>query len=413
MNPLYNTGIHLYRMAARMVSGHNPKAKLLVEGQHNVGACLKGRIEPGDRPVWVHAASLGEFEQARPLIEKLRRLQPSRKILLTFFSPSGYEVRKNYNQVDAVCYLPFDTPYNAEQFVQWVNPSMAIFVKYEFWGNYLQQLHKRHIPTYLISAIFRPSQSFFQWWGVMFRNMLRCYDHLFVQDERSRELLASIGVTNVTVAGDTRFDRVTDILKTSAHTPVLEDFRSPGHTVLVVGSSWEADEQRYLPWLNSRPDVKAIIAPHEFNEERLQKLAASINGKTVRLSELEADPASHADARCVIVDCFGRLSALYRYGDIAYVGGGFGAGIHNINEAAVYGMPVVFGPNHHKFKEASDLIECGGGFGVANEADIASTLTLLTDNRVARRKAGEAAGHYISTHLGATQKIIESLGLDK
>lgn len=409
MNPIYNTGIRLYSAAARLVSANNPKAARMVAGQHSVDSCLAGRIGPDDRPVWVHAASLGEFEQGRPLIEKLRARFPKRKILLTFFSPSGYEVRKAYDKVDAVCYLPFDTPANARRFVEMVNPSIAIFVKYEFWGNYLQTLYAKHIPTYLISAIFRPNQIFFRWYGGMFRNMLRCYDHLFVQDERSRRLLASIGVTNVTVAGDTRFDRVTDILKNSSPTPVLEDFRTPGSTVLVVGSSWEADEDRYMPWLNSRKDVKAVIAPHEFDEARLRRIASRIEGKTVRLSELEANPEAYVDARCVIVDCFGRLSALYRYGDIAYVGGGFGTGIHNINEAAVYGMPVVFGPKHDKFKEASDLIECGGGFSANDAESLSDTLTRLVDDRVARRAAGESAGHYIATHLGATDKILKHI----
>lgn len=409
MNPLYNAGIRLYRAATGMAAARNRKASLMIEGQRRTPATLKAHINPDDRPVWVHAASLGEFEQGRPLIEKIRSRWPERKILLTFFSPSGYEVRKNFDKADCVCYLPFDTPDGARRFIEAVNPSVAIFVKYEFWGNYLEQLSSRNIPTYLISAIFRPGQIFFRPWGGIFRRMLHCFNHLYVQDRRSKELLASIGVTDVTVAGDTRFDRVTDILHNARPTPVLEAWREAGGKVMIAGSSWEADEDRYIPYLNSHPALRAVIAPHEFDESRLRRIASRIDGKTVRLSELEADPKCGDGARCVLIDCFGRLSALYRYGDIAYVGGGFGTGIHNINEAAVYGMPVVFGPNNRKFKEAADLIAAGGAFEVNDGTSLAAILDRLTDNDKFRSTAAQHAGEYIAANIGATDIILSDI----
>lgn len=409
MNPLYNTGIAIYRAAVRVAAARNPKAAGMTAGQRETFARLEARFVPGDRPLWVHAASLGEFEQGRPLIEAVRRRWPGRKILLTFFSPSGYEVRKDYDGADAVCYLPFDTPANARRLISAVNPCAAVFVKYEFWGNYLECLHDAGIPTFLISAIFRPGQIFFRPWGGMFRKMLRCFTHIYVQDKRSRDLLASVGVTDVTVAGDTRFDRVTDVLRTARPTPVLETWRAAGGPVLIAGSSWEADEDRYLPWLNSRTDVRAVIAPHEFDETRLQRIASRVEGKCVRLSEMERDPDAAADARCVIVDSFGHLSALYRYGDIAYIGGGFGSGIHNINEAAVYGMPVVFGPNNRKFKEAADLKSAGGAFEVTDARTLADTLTRLTDDAALRSDAGRRAGDYIASNIGATDRITNDL----
>lgn len=410
MNSLYNFGIHLFQLGVKLAATYRPKVNKMAEGHKHTLQTLREAFPQGtERPVWFHAASLGEFEQARPLIERLRRERPDVKILLTFFSPSGYEVRKNYKEVDCVCYLPIDTPANARRFIDAANPSMAIFVKYEFWGNYLQQLHRRGIPAYIISAIFRRRQSFFKWWGGMFRSMLRCYDHLYVQDNNSRALLADIGVENVTVAGDTRFDRVTDILRTATPLPCIEPFAARPGLTLIAGSSWGPDEEVYLPWANSRPDVRLIVASHEIDEARLQHIERAVKGRTVRYSELERDPQAGIDAKCILVDCFGKLSSLYRYGSIAYIGGGFGVGIHNINEAAVYGIPVVFGPNHSKFKEAHDLIECGGGFSVSSRTEAETILTRLADNKSLLESSGNKAGTYIKEHLGATDRIYRDL----
>ncbi|MCM1021702.1 MAG: 3-deoxy-D-manno-octulosonic acid transferase [Muribaculum sp.] len=415
MNPLYNTGIHLYRLGAKLVSSRNKKADRMLKGQSETFERLERNLQPGKKYVWLHAASLGEFEQGRPLLEMIRRQRPELGIVLTFFSPSGYEVRKNYPIADIICYLPFDTPANARRWVETLRPAMAIFVKYEFWGNYLEQLHHNNIPTYLISAIFRDSQSFFQWWGGTFRHMLRCYQRLFVQDNDSARRLASIGVTNVDVTGDTRFDRVTDIMRSTHTIAAMEALKASGKTIIIFGSSWEADEEIYSQWLSEHSNICAVIAPHEFDAQRLEKLSRMLpadNGQTVMLSDLlKADNPDRAvkDVRCVIVDSFGQLSSLYRYGNIAYIGGGFGHGIHNINEAAVYGIPVVFGPNHKKFKEASDLIHCGGGFSISNKQELESIFNTLTSDPACLDEAGKAAGAYIARSIGATPAIFKAI----
>lgn len=410
MNFLYNTGINLYALGVRLAAGSNPKAAKMLRGHRGVFPTIADKITPSDRPVWIHASSLGEFEQGRPLIERVKREFPERKILLTFFSPSGYEVRKNFPGADCVVYLPFDTKANARRFVDMVNPSMAIFVKYEFWGNYLDELHRRGVPTYLISGIFRPGQVFFKPWGGVFRKMLRDFTHLFVQDDRSKQLLAAIGVTDVTVAGDTRFDRVTDVLRTAADLPEVEAFAGRDERfTLIVGSSWPADEDVYIPWVNSRDDVKVIIAPHEFDRDRLAQLERRIKGKVVRFSAIERDAAAAEGAKVLIVDCFGKLSSIYRYGSVAYVGGGFGTGIHNINEAAVYGIPVLFGPNHAKFKEAADMIACGGGFEVASSGQCGALLDGFAADAARLSAAGAAAGSYIRQNLGATDRIFKHI----
>lgn len=354
------------------------------------------------------------------MIERLRREHPEKPILLTFFSPSGYEVRKNYPFVDAVVYLPFDTPNNVKKFLDVARPSMAIFIKYEFWGNYLQELHHREIPTYIISSIFRPGQRFFRAVGGMFRKMLHCFTHIYVQDERSRRLLKVIGVENVTVAGDTRFDRVTDIMRSAVDIPGFPGFGEKFSLRFIAGSSWQADEDVYAPWLNSHEDVAFIIAPHEFNETRLEQLRNRFNCTTMLLSEWTCEikkaalpagelPEILKNVRGLIIDSFGKLSSLYRYADIAYIGGGFGAGIHNLNEAAVYGIPVIFGPNHAKFKEAADLIACGGGFDISSSEEFNNIINNITNSTTARATAGKAAGKYIQEHLGATDTIYHDL----
>jgi len=412
MNPLYNLGIHLYRGAASVAALRSPKVREMLRGQDAALALLamsRHSVAPDGYDLWIHAASLGEFEQGRPFIERYRRRFPDRKILLTFFSPSGYRVRRNYDKVDTVVYLPFDTPSRVTAFLHLAAPRMAVFVKYEFWGNYLQQLNTRGIPTYIISAIFRPSQRFFRPGGAVFRRMLRCFTKLYVQDERSRSLLAGIGISNVAVAGDTRFDRVTDILASAREVPVIQHFAQGSPFTLVVGSSWQPDEQIYIPWLKANPEVHAIIAPHEFDERRLRTLEQQLGPGARRLSSITGTDALTGDERYIIVDCFGLLSSIYRYGSAAYIGGGFGTGIHNINEAAVYGIPVMFGPRHNKFKEASDLIACGGGFSISGSDEAHALLDKLSHDRDFRTGAGNAAGDYISSHIGATDAIFSDI----
>lgn len=421
MNLLYNTAISLYGAAAQVVSLRSRKVRKMLRGQHCTPKLLRRKLADKPGAVWFHASSLGEFEQGRPMIERLKREHPEVPVLLSFFSPSGYEVRKNYHFADAVVYLPFDTPKRVRKFLDIARPSMAIFIKYEFWGNYLEELHRRGIPTYLISSIFRPGQRFFRNIGGMFRKMLHCFDRLYVQDERSRRLLRVIGVENVTVAGDTRFDRVTDVMRSTVDIPGFPGFAQGAQLKFIAGSSWEADEDIYVPWLNNHPEIPFIIAPHEFNETRLEALRNRFTcGKVVLLSEWigivkkyrkEGAPLPGwlSEVRGIIVDSFGKLSTLYRFADIAYIGGGFGAGIHNLNEAAVYGMPVIFGPNHAKFKEASDLIACGGGFSVADSVGFDRAMDSLLSDPAALKRAGAAAGKYIRDNLGATDRIYSEI----
>lgn len=421
MNLLYNTAISLYGAAAQVVSLRSRKVRKMLRGQHRTADLLRRKL--GDKPgaVWFHASSLGEFEQGRPMIERLKREHPEVPVLLSFFSPSGYEVRKNYHFADAVVYLPFDTPHRVRKFLDIARPSIAIFIKYEFWGNYLEELHRRGIPTYLISSIFRPGQRFFRNIGGMFRRMLHCFDRLYVQDERSCRLLRVIGVENVTVAGDTRFDRVTDVMRSSVDIPGFPGFAPDARTHFIAGSSWEADEDIYVPWLNAHPEVAFIIAPHEFNETRLEALRNRFTGGKVMLlsewigfikksrKENGQLPQWLPEVRGIIVDSFGKLSTLYRFADLAYIGGGFGAGIHNLNEAAVYGIPVIFGPNHAKFKEAGDLISCGGGFSVVGQVEFETTVESLLSSKESLSTAGAAAGKYIRDNLGATDRIYNEI----
>lgn len=407
MNLLYNTAIGIYSLGAKVLSWNNVKARKMLTGQARTMDYLNKVIDRNTKYIWIHVSSLGEFEQGRPLIELLKVRMPEKKILLTFFSPSGYEVRKNYKGVDAVCYLPFDLKGRVKKFLDVVNPEMAIFVKYEFWGNYLEELHCRNIPTYLISAIFRDTQSFFKWWGGMFRKMLRCYTHLYVQDEASQQLLLSIGITNVTIAGDTRFDRVTDILANSFEISQAKVMTQNVPVTIVAGSTWASDEQLLLPYFNSHSGVKLIIAPHEINENRLAEIEHQLHRPYCRLSTATDLEASNTD--CLIVDSFGKLSSIYRYGQIAYVGGGFGVGIHNINEAAVYGMPVVFGPKYKKFKEAKDLISVKGAYSIKDNAEFVSVMDNLLTNADAIKLSGERAGEYIRQNLGATEKIYNDI----
>lgn len=407
MNPLYNLGISAYRLAARIVSPWNPKAQKMVQGQNRTIEYLKSKLDAEGGYVWIHTASLGEFEQGRPLIEKIREQHPDAKILLSFFSPSGYEVRKTYDKVNAVCYLPMDTQRRVKAFLDVVRPRMAIFVKYEFWGNYLEQLHSRAVPTYIISSIFRSSQIFFKPWGGTFRKMLRCFTQLYVQNDESRRLLHGIGIDNVTVCGDTRLDRVLQIKSQAREFPVIAQMVSGCDKVLVMGSSWQPDEDIIIPYFNNHPEMKLIIAPHEFDESRLAALMARIKRPVARYTQLEGVDVANLD--CLIIDCFGILSSLYRYGAIAYVGGGFGSGIHNVPEAAVYGLPVIFGPRHEKFKEAVELNACGGGFAISDASQCHEVLDKLLSDPAALQAAGTAASDYIKAHTGATEQIYNDL----
>ncbi|MBD5214821.1 MAG: 3-deoxy-D-manno-octulosonic acid transferase [Bacteroidales bacterium] len=401
---LYTSAIHAMSGGIKLGALRSPKLRKMCRGQKATMDYLRSHIDAATRPVWIHAASLGEFEQGRPLIERIRQQFPERKILLTFFSPSGYEVRKNYQQVDAVCYLPLDTPKNVRDFLDLVNPSVAIFVKYEFWGNFLSELERREIPTYIISAIFRPSQIFFKPWGGNFRRMLRAFKTIYLQDQASADLLASIGITNTVVAGDTRFDRVTDIMKTATEMPEIERFATSGSLCVIAGSSWPQDEDIYIPWFNAHPEVKLIIAPHEFDAARIESLAHRMANGAVALSSYNGDTKPQA----LIVDCFGKLAAMYRYCSIAYIGGGFGTGIHNINEAAVYDLPVIFGPRYSKFKEAIDLISLGGAFTVSSREQFEAVMNALLDEPL-RAKAAKTAGDYVHSQLGATDRIFSDL----
>ena len=410
---MYSLIIHLYAFFIELISPFHKKARLMRLGQWKTNGILREKIDRNAKYIWFHASSLGEFEQGRPLIEKIKAEHPEYKILLTFFSPSGYEVRKNYGGADVVCYLPFDTPYRVKKFLDLSKPVMAIFIKYEYWDNYLSELKRRNIPVYIVSAIFRKEQLFFKWYGGMYRKVLSYFTHIFVQDDASRELLSKYGVTNVSVFGDTRFDRVQDVYKNTKQVPMVDLFvnnnRSDNQLTMVAGSSWQQDEEVYLNYFNEHPELKLIIAPHEIHKDHLMHIESMLKRPSIRLSE-----ATEKDIKgksCLIVDSFGLLSSIYRYGDLAYIGGGFGAGIHNVLEAAVYGIPVIFGPKYQKFKEARDLLQVGGAFSITDEKTFESKMEELSTYRDLLEAAGAAAGDFVKSNIGATNRIIASIPL--
>lgn len=402
---MYSLAIYLYMLCARLVALFNRKARLLVRGQRATWRQLRQQAGEGGY-VWFHAASLGEFEQGRPLMERLRREHPEKKILLTFFSPSGYEVRKNYEGADLVCYLPFDTPLNARRFVRLVRPEAVFLIKYEFWRNYIDVLHRRHIPIYSVSSIFREGQVFFRFYGRNYARCLRRITHFYVQNEHSRQLLARLGVTAVTVANDTRFDRVIDVRHAARPLPLAETF-AKGARVIVAGSSWAPDEDLLIPYFNTHPDVRLILAPHVVSETHLKEIEDRLQRPAVRYTA--ATPETAAAAHCLIIDCYGCLSSLYRYATVAYVGGGFGVGIHNVPEAAVYGCPVLIGPNNGKFREAQELLANGGCREVHDTAGFTQTIDLLLSDAGELARAGRAAGEYISSNAGATDLIFNDV----
>ena len=399
---MYSFALYLYALAVILVSPFHKKARLMVKGQWNTFRILRKQIRRGERYVWFHAASLGEFEQGRPLMERLRREHPGYKILLTFFSPSGYEVRKHYEGADVVCYLPFDTPGNVRSFLRLARPCMAFFIKYEFWNNYLHACRRRGIPVYSVSSIFRENQVFFRWYGRSYSGVLRCVTHFFVQNEASRELLARKGITNVTVVGDTRFDRVLDIRRQAKELPLVEAFKQ-GRTVQVAGSSWQPDEDLIIPYFNAHPQLKLVLAPHVVSEEHLAEIEGKLERPFVRYTQARTEEVSAAD--CLIVDCYGLLSSIYRYGEVAYVGGGFGVGIHNVPEAAVYGIPVLVGPNNGKFREAQDLLRAGGCLEVTDAATYGAAMDRLLSDKAFLSERGRIAGEYIAKNAGAADAV--------
>ena len=406
MSVLYNIGIYILLGLAHLISPFNKKVKLWINGNRNWFEVLRKKISSEERYVWMHCASLGEFEQGRPVIEAIKKEKPHVKIVLTFFSPSGYEIRKNYQMADIICYLPPDTPKNADKFISIVDPAVVIFVKYEFWYNYLAILGKKKIPLYLISGIFNMDQHFFKWYGSFFRLMLRNFTWFFVQDKHSLELLGKIGLENVTVAGDTRFDRVMQIAGTAREIPELDRFRGK-EKIFLAGSCWKQDEEIIAEYINKFPDMmKWIFAPHEIEIENIERLEKLLKVKYVRFSQLTVAPA---DARVLIIDNIGMLSSAYRYSHISAVGGGFGKGIHNILEPACWGIPVLFGPNYKKFREAVELTVLNGACSFRDYESFKKIIDRWLTDEEAYKKAAEAAGKYVRENTGATGKIMQGI----
>ncbi len=431
------------------------------QGEREAFDVLRSKVDPNAQYVWFHAASLGEFEQGRPIMERLRKEHPEYKILLTFFSPSGYEVRKNYEGADIICYLPLDTPLNARRFLRTIRPVMAFFIKYEFWYNYLHILKHRGIPTYSVSSIFRDGQIFFRWYGKQYGKVLKCFTHFFVQNEKSRKLLASIGITNVSISGDTRFDRVLEIKQQAKELDIVEAFvedafRSSGvfrlrsttrqecrsadnslasnsaiessnlstcqlvnsfteetnsstKKVFVAGSSWQPDEEIFIKYFNEHPDWKLIIAPHVIGESHLQQIIKQLDMPVARYTK--TTPEEARNARCLIIDCFGLLSSIYNYGTVSYVGGGFGVGIHNVLEAAVWNIPVIFGPNNERFAEAQGLKRVGGGFEISDYDSFASVMNGFIADEASLNAAGSAASDFVKSQTGATDVVLKGIKL--
>ena len=405
---MYNIVIYIYLIGVVIASLFSKKVRNMWRGERRAIGIIKEKMDPNAQYVWFHAASLGEFEQGRQLMEQLKREHPEYKILLTFFSPSGYEVRKNYEGADIITYLPLDTIMNARRFLRTIRPVMAFFIKYEFWYNYLHILKYRKVPVYSVSSIFRPEQVFFKWYGRSYGRVLHCFTHFFVQNEISRQLLAKIGINEVTVVGDTRFDRVLQIKEAAKQLPVVEAF-TDGHRTFVAGSSWQPDEDIFIPWFNAHKDWKLIIAPHVIGEDHLQQILSKIEGKAVRYTQASAEEVR--DAQVLIIDCFGLLSSIYHYGEVAYVGGGFGVGIHNLPEAAVWGVPVIFGPNNQRFQEAQQLKACGGGLEINGAADFQRIMDRFDANPQQVEADGKKAGDYVKGKAGATDKVLHSVGL--
>ena len=407
---MYNIVIYIYLIGVAIASCFNKKVKKMWAGERQALKVLREKVDPNARYIWFHAASLGEFEQGRPLMEYLRKTHPEYKILLTFFSPSGYEVRKNYEGADIICYLPLDTIRNARRFLRAIKPVMAFFIKYEFWYNYLHILQHRGIPTYSVSSIFRPDQIFFQWYGKGYGRVLKCFTHFFVQNIESKNLLAKLDIHNVEVVGDTRFDRVLQIKEASKQLPIVEKFTENTSKVFIAGSSWLPDEEIFLKYFNLHKDWKLIVAPHVIGEDHLAQIFELLKDRRV-VRYTEATEENVKDAEVLIIDCFGLLSSIYHYGTISYVGGGFGVGIHNVLEAAVWDIPVIFGPNNKRFQEAQGLIMAGGGFEINDYQSFRDLMMRFETDEMFLQTSKKHAGEFVKGRAGATEKIMGSLPL--
>jgi 3-deoxy-D-manno-octulosonic-acid transferase len=393
---LYNIGVRIYFLLITGASFFNKKARAWINGRKGID------YQNFQKSAWFHFASLGEFEQGLPVLISFRSLHPGLKIVITFFSPSGYEIRKNTPFADAVYYLPLDTPHNASKFIDAIQPVIAVFTKYEYWYHFFNELNRRHIPLYIISGIFRPNQVFFKWYGSLHRRMLTFVSRFFVQDEGSKQLLEQIGITNVSVSGDTRFDRVWANAQQPKSFPLVSEFKD-GHKLFIAGSTWPEDEQLAAQLVKDYPEWKFIFAPHEITEEKINKLISLLPANSaLRYSQLTTNNSQ----QILIIDNIGMLSSIYQYGDIAYIGGGFGAGIHNTLEAAAFGLPVIFGPDYDKFKEARDLIELQAGFSINNAAELMKTMSFLVEDEGRYHLISKKINQYVKEHTGATGTII-------
>ena len=412
MQGFYNTSIKAYGMALKLASNFNEKAKLWVDGRKNWEEKIASKLSKTDKVLWVHCSSLGEFEQGRPVIEALRENYPEHKIAVSFFSPSGYEIRKNYQGADLIFYLPLDTKSNAKKLIKILHPEILILVKYEYWFNLISELHQQNIPTIVVSAIFREKQNFFKNNGNnWFAKKLNLINHFFIQNKKSKMLLDSIHISQSTIAGDTRFDRVKQIIHQNNQLDFMDHFKA-NSKLIVVGSSWPKDEELFIELINQKlnNDWKILFAPHNLNEAEINHFIAKINQKTIKFSDLEKTSIQDLnDAKVFILNTIGVLSKVYSYADITYIGGGFGAGIHNTLEAVTFGNPVVFGPKYKKFQEAVDLIEVGGGFTIANQHEFNEIMSQLMNDENFRNDAGKKAGDFVQNSPNATKMIMDYL----
>ncbi len=403
---IYNLGLVVFNVGIRIASLFNKKARKLLRGRQETLLRLKNlQLQVG--AIWVHCSSLGEFEQGRPMIEAIKEKDPDQKIVLTFFSPSGYEVQKNYELADYVFYLPADRKQHVKKFVTAINPKVVIFVKYEFWYHFLKYLNGQEIPTYIVSAIFRPQHAFFKWYGGWYQKMLHLYTKLYVQDEESAALLKSIGIDNCQITGDTRFDRVYEIAQKAKEYPVLEEF-SKGVKVLVGGSTWPAGEKLIAEYLKENTEVKVLLAPHEIHETHIKQIEELLSVRSIRYTLISNEDDLN-QYRVIVVDTMGMLSSMYRYGDVAYIGGGFGSGIHNTLEASTFGLPVIFGPNYKKYKEACDLEIIKGGFPVQTQKEFNEIADSLLLDEYVLQKASGASKRYVDKMRGATSIIVSEI----
>lgn len=407
MQFLYNISIYFYSIAIKIASLFNHKAKLWVQGRKNIFKTIENTVDRSQKIAWFHCSSLGEFEQGRPIIEKFRLQHPEFKIVLTFFSPSGYEIRKNYNQADYVFYLPIDIKRNAKRFVNAVMPQFCVLIKYEFWFNYINELKQNNIPVYSASTIFRKNQHFFKWNGGWFRKQLKNINYFFVQNQESADLLKSIGFNNIEISGDTRFDRVYSITQNTKSFDNVEKFIQ-GDMIFIAGSTWKQDEDLLIDLINKKHQgLKFIVVPHEINPKSIEEFRNRIEVKSVLFTD--NDTSNYPESNVLIVNTIGHLSQLYQYASIAYIGGGFGKGIHNVLEAATFGMPIIFGPNFHKFQEAKDLINLKGAFFVKNTNELSEFAYSILSNYQVLKFTSEITKNYVINNIGATDKILNTI----